>query len=140
VTSLVSLSAADAVAAMVRGEVTAEAYAAALLQRCEDRKALNAFITLDPHRVLHAARQRDLDRQAGRALGPLHGLPIPIKDSINTRDITTTAGTPVLRHFRPPDDAPIVRTLIDAGALVLGKTNLHELSFGCAGSRTPAPR
>ena len=128
--ALVSLSAAEAVAAMVRGEVTAEAYASALLQRCEDCQALNAFITLDPPRVLHAARQRDLDRRAGRALGPLHGLPIPIKDSINTRDFTTTAGTPALRRFRPPDDAPIVRTLIDAGALVLGKTNLHELSFG----------
>jgi indoleacetamide hydrolase len=132
-----SLSAGDAVAAMVRGEVTAEAYATALLQRCEAGKELNAFITLDPHQVLDAARQRDLHRQAGSALGPLHGLPIPVKDSINTRDLFTTAGTPALRHFRPVEDAPIIRTLIDAGALVLGKTNLHELSFGWT-SNNPA--
>jgi Asp-tRNA(Asn)/Glu-tRNA(Gln) amidotransferase A subunit family amidase len=128
--ALVALSAVDAVAAMGRGDVTAEAYATALLQRCEAGRALNAFITLDPHRVLDAARQRDLQRRTGGELGPLHGLPIPVKDSINTQDLFTTAGTPALRHFKPREDAPIVRSLIDAGALVLGKTNLHELSFG----------
>lgn len=128
--ALLTLSATDAVAAMVRGEMTAEAYATALLRQCEAAKALNAFITLDPECVLEAAQQHDRQRRAGNALGPLHGLPIPVKDSINTKDFCTTAGTPALRRFRPRDDAPIVRTLIDAGALVLGKTNLHELSFG----------
>jgi mandelamide amidase len=60
----------------------------------------------------------------------LHGLPIPIKDSVNTRDLPTTAGTPALRHFQPREDAPLVRALRRAGAIVLGKTNLHELSYG----------
>jgi indoleacetamide hydrolase len=63
-------------------------------------------------------------------LGPLHGLPIPVKDSINTRDYPTTAGTAALRHFRPAVDAPLVTQLRAAGAILLGKTNLHELSYG----------
>jgi mandelamide amidase len=57
-------------------------------------------------------------------------LPIPIKDSVNTRDYPTTSGTPALRGFRPKGDAPVVRTLREAGAIVLGKTNLAELSLG----------
>lgn len=128
--ALLTLSATDAVAAMVRGEVTAEAYASALLWQCEALKSVNALITLDPERVLEAAQEHDRQRRAGKPFGLLHGIPIPVKDSINTRDFCTTAGTPALRGFRPPDDAPIVRTLINAGALVLGKTNLHELSLG----------
>jgi indoleacetamide hydrolase len=131
---LAEISAHEAVAAMARGDVTAEAYAAALLRRCEAGKALNAFITLEPERVLEAARACDWRRRAGRALGRLHGLPVPIKDSINTRDYPTTAGTPALRQFRPQADAAVVRVLLDAGAIVLGKTNLHELSFGWTSS------
>ena len=53
-----------------------------------------------------------------------------MKDSVNTRDYPTTGGTPALRHFRPAEDAPVVAALRGAGAVVLGKTNLHELSFG----------
>jgi mandelamide amidase len=80
--------------------------------------------------VLAAARECDRRQRAGTPLGPLHGLPIPIKDSVNTRDLPTTAGTPALRHFQPREDAPLVRALRRAGAIVLGKTNLHELSYG----------
>jgi mandelamide amidase len=128
--ALTELSAVQAVAAMTRGELSAEAYAAALLRRCEDERALNAFITLEPERVREAARQRDGERRTSRRVGPLFGLPIPVKDSVNTRDYPTTAGTPALRHFRPGEDAPVVQTLRAAGAIVLGKTNLHELSWG----------
>jgi indoleacetamide hydrolase len=127
---LLELSAIDAVAAISRGDVTAERYASALLAQCERGKALNAFITLEPARVLEAARAADRVRGSGTKLGPLHGLPIPVKDSINTKDFPTTGGTPALRSFRPKVDAPVVRALVDAGAIVLGKTNLHELSFG----------
>ncbi len=80
--------------------------------------------------MLEAARDCDRRRLAGAKSGPLFGLPIPIKDSVNTHDYPTTAGTPALRGFRPAQDAPVVKALRDAGALVLGKTNLHELSFG----------
>jgi Asp-tRNA(Asn)/Glu-tRNA(Gln) amidotransferase A subunit family amidase len=80
--------------------------------------------------VLEAARECDRRRGSGARLGRLHGLPIAIKDSVNTRDLPTTAGTPALRHFQPREDAPLVRALRDQGAILLGKNNLHELSYG----------
>ena len=125
-----NLSAVEAVRRMVAGEMSAERYATALLARSSAMRSLNAFISLDPQRVLEAARGADLSRAAGMAPGLLHGLPIPIKDSLNTIDYPTTAGTPALRGFRPTADAPLVTTLRAAGAIVFGKTNLHELSYG----------
>jgi indoleacetamide hydrolase len=127
---LTRLGAAEAVALLSRGELGAVEYAQALLAQCEADKSLNAFITLRPEEVLAAARDCDRKRHSGEPLGPLHGLPIPIKDSVNTRDLPTTAGTPALRHFQPHEDAPLVQALRQAGAIVLGKTNLHELSYG----------
>ena len=127
---LCNLSAVDAVAHMSRGALTSERYAQALLAKCQSAHTLNAFITLDPARVLEAARARDHERHTGAKPGPLFGLPIPVKDSVNTKDYPTTGGTPALRHFRPMEDAPVVAALRAAGALVLGKTNLHELSYG----------
>jgi len=115
---------------MSRGDLTAEHYAHALLDRCAAGQGLNAFISLEPERVLEDARQRDRERRAGARPGALFGLPVPIKDSVNTRDYATTGGTPGLRHFRPPDDAPLVKALRRAGAIVLGKTNMHELGYG----------
>ena len=128
--ALSELSARQAVAAMRMGELRAETYAEALLARCTAGEVLNAFITLEPEQVLEAARAADVLRAAGGSLGLLHGLPIPIKDSVNTKGMVTTAGTPALRGFRPEADAPVVAALRAAGAFVLGKTNLHELSFG----------
>ena len=127
---LAALTAAEAVRALGNGDITAESYARALLRRCEAGAGLNAFISLRPEVVLEAARECDRKRAAGARLGRLHGLPIAIKDSVNTRDLPTTAGTPALRHFQPREDAPLVRALRDQGAIVLGKNNLHELSYG----------
>jgi mandelamide amidase len=127
---LCNLSAVEAVAHMSQGALTSERYAQALLARCQSAHALNAFITLEPAQLIEAARARDRERLAGAKPGPLFGLPIPVKDSVNTRDYPTTGGTPALRHFRPAEDAPVVAALRAAGALVLGKTNLHELSYG----------
>src|SRR3984893_15755693 len=127
---LCNLSAVEAVAHMSQGALTSERYAQALLARCQAAHALNAFITLEPAQVLEAARARDHQRVAGVKPGPLFGLPIPVKDSVNTGNYPTTAGTPALRHFRPKEDAPVVAALRGAGAIVLGKTNLHELSYG----------
>ena len=92
---------------MSEGSLTSERYAQALLARCQAAKALNAFIALDPARVLEDARTRDRERRAGTKPGALFGLPIPVKDSVNTRDYPTTAGTPALRHFQPAQDAPV---------------------------------
>jgi Asp-tRNA(Asn)/Glu-tRNA(Gln) amidotransferase A subunit family amidase len=127
--ALLELSATQAVELMSRGELAAERYAAALLARCAAQQSLNAFITLEPQRVLAQARAADRRRATGASLGLLHGLPIPVKDSLNTRDYPTTGGTPALRAFRPARDAPLVGALRRAGGIVLGKTNLSELSW-----------
>ncbi len=127
---LAKLSATEAVARMARGELSSERYSEALLARCRAQGALNAFITLEPERVLEDARARDRERRSGAEPGPLFGLPIPVKDSVNTQAYPTTGGTPALRHFRPAQEAPVVAALRSAGAIVLGKTNLHELSYG----------
>jgi mandelamide amidase len=125
-----ALSAREAVAAMREGRMTALDYAEALLAQCAAHADLNAFITLDPDAVRKAARAADAWRAAGHPLGPLHGLPVPVKDSINTADLPTTAGTRALREFRPARDASVVAKVRAAGGYVLGKTNLHELSLG----------
>src|SRR5215467_9017187 len=127
---LLNLTAQQAIEAMKHGDLSAERYAAALLAQSERAKSLNAFITLKREKVLEAARAADLRRRSGTKLGPLHGLPIPIKDSVNTKDYPTTGGTNALRHFTPKEDAPLIRKLTASGAMVMGKTNLHELSFG----------
>ena len=115
---------------MTTGDLSAEAYATALLARYADAAHLNAFINLDPEQVMAGARAADRHRAAGQPLGLLHGLPVPVKDSINTSDYPTTGGTNALRNFRPATDAAVVTLLRQAGAIVMGKTNLHELSFG----------
>jgi indoleacetamide hydrolase len=118
-------------AAFIRsGEITAEDLATALLQRAKALDALNAFVNLDEAVVLDAARAADLHRASGKAMGPLHGVPIALKDNINTAAFPTTAGTPGLRRHRPKANAPVAQALIDAGAIVFGKVGLHELAFG----------
>ena len=83
--SLTDLSAVEAIAAMRAGDIKAEDYARALLDRASALESLNVFRSLNAERVLEAARATDLARASGAALGMLHGLPIPVKDSVNTR-------------------------------------------------------
>lgn len=128
--SLIELTATQAVAAMRKGEISAEAYATALLDRAAATKSLNAFINLDREATLAAARKADKQRTSGATLGALHGLPIPVKDAVNTKDFATTAGTGALLGFRPMTNAPVVESLLSAGGILMGKTNMHELSYG----------
>lgn len=121
---------AEAANAIRSGQITAEALAEALLSRIESRRELNAFIAVDPDAVRAAAREADLARRNGAVLGPLHGVPLVFKDNIDTVGLASTAGTPALRDNMPRRDAPVARALFDAGALLLGKGNMHELSFG----------
>lgn len=116
--------------AMRAGDMSAEDYARALLGRAQQLEPLNAFRTLDREMVLEAARAADKLRESGGALRALHGLPIPVKDSINTRDLPTSNGTRALRGFRPREDAAVLKPLFAQGALLMGKTNLHEISRG----------
>ncbi len=127
---LLKLTATKALALMRSGRLKAETYAAVLLERARSLKSLNAIISQDAHHVLEAARNADKKRASGRLLGPLHGLPVLFKDNINTTALRTTAGTPALARNRPPRDAAVVTALLRAGAILFGKTNMHELAFG----------
>lgn len=127
---LSELSLTAASGAVRNGDISAESYAAALLRRYETCRHLNAFISFDPVKVMEGARAADKARAAGQLLGVLHGMPIVVKDSINTRALPTTAGTNGLRNFHPTTDAPVLARLLDEGAILFGKTNMHELSFG----------
>lgn len=127
---LSELTAVAAVAAMRRGDISSENYAQELLDRAQSLEKLNTFRTLDREMVLEAARAADKARAAGTSLGVLHGLPIPVKDSVNTRDLPTSNGTRALRDFRPKDDAAVLKPLFGQGAILMGKTNMHELSYG----------
>ena len=124
------LTASEAVTAIATGAMTAVAYTTTLLDRAEKLAGLNTIITLDREGALAAAGRIDAARSAGTALGPLAGLPILVKDNINTNGLPTTGGTPALRDFRPTSDAAVVEPLLAAGAIVLGKANMHELAFG----------
>jgi indoleacetamide hydrolase len=125
-----SLTLAEAAQLLRDGDVTAEVYATALLDRCAAHEKLNAFIAQDRGAVLAAARAADKRRADGAALGPLHGVPLAIKDNLDCVGYATTGGTPSLRNNLPKRNAPVVQKLLDAGAIVLGKANMHELAFG----------
>jgi mandelamide amidase len=124
------LEVVEAAAAIRAGDLTAESLADALLARAAACANLTAFITLEPDRVREAARQADRRRASGAVLGPLHGVPLALKDNLDTIDLPTSGGTPGLAGQRPKRDAAIVDALLAAGAIVLGKCNMHELAFG----------
>ncbi len=90
---------------------------------------LNAVVTLAADRARAEARDADIRQARGEPLGKLHGVPVTIKDSIETAGILTTAGTTGLAHHVPERDAPVVARLREAGAIVLGKTNTPELTL-----------
>ena len=125
-----NLSATQVLAAYKAGSLTATAYVTTLIARAKSLSDLNAMIYLDEAGALVAAKQVDADRAAGKTLGALAGLPIVVKDNINTKAMKTTGGTYSLRNFQPGTNAPSLQKLIDAGAIVLGKANLHEWAFG----------
>ena len=119
----------DAIAA---GEVTAEQATRAAIEqagRFKDSHAL--FVTYTPDRALADAAAADKRRAAGEAVGPLHGVPITIKDNIDVSGVRTTAGSRVLADRVPTEDAAVVAKLRAAGAIVtLGQTNMHEMAMG----------
>ena len=121
-----SASAAEIVASIRDKKMTAVGAVQSALERAEQLKHLNAFIVLNSDGALAAAARVD----SGETTGALAGLPIIIKDNINTSDMPTSAGTPALQNARPAANAPSLQKLLDAGAIVIGKANMHELAFG----------
>ena len=124
---------ADEEKAMAAGRITSKALVQAYLDRIEafDHRGprLNAMITLNPN-ALREAAVLDRERGAKGPRGPLHGIPVIVKDNYSTADMQTTAGTMALLGFVPSSDAFQVRKLREAGAVILGKSNLHELASG----------
>jgi amidase len=132
---------ADLNAAFKKGTLTSEKLTSLYLARIEayDKKGptLNTVITLNP-KALEQARALDAERKAGKIRGPLHGIPIVLKDNFDTFDLPTTAGSQLLAGSIPPDDAFVVKKLRDAGAVILAKLNLSEWAGG-GGSTEGAP-
>jgi Asp-tRNA(Asn)/Glu-tRNA(Gln) amidotransferase A subunit family amidase len=129
---LTSLGLAAAAAAIRNGDITSETYNTALLERARALAELNAFVTIDEAAVLAAARDADKARAAGSS-APLLGVPLGVKDSYLTKGLTTSLGLDGLAHFVPREDADAVRAIKGAGALVFGKNNLVEMSYGLTG-------
>ena len=132
-TPLNELGAAALAARLARGEASAEALARACLERAAEREpVLRAFARLDPERVLESARE--LDRAGVR--GPLHGLPLGVKDIIDTFDLPTEYGSPIYAGHRPAADAACVALARGRGALVMGKTVTTEFATHPPGPTT----
>lgn len=112
------------------GEVTAEALMLQAIDRCRELNHLNAFLATEPDMALRLARDVDSARRQGAELPMLAGLPICVKDNIDIEGWLTTGATPALADVRAMRTAPVAQRLLDAGAILLGKTNLHELAFG----------
>jgi mandelamide amidase len=128
--ALTELSATEAAARIRAGTLTSEDLMKALVEVVERKRDLNVFITFDRERALAAARKADSLAARKSFAGPLHGVPIVVKDNIHVAGLPNSAGTPGLRGFVPTRNAPVAEKLIRAGAIVLGKTNMHELAFG----------
>jgi aspartyl-tRNA(Asn)/glutamyl-tRNA(Gln) amidotransferase subunit A len=91
---------------------------------------INAYLTITRDAALAAARESEKRIKQKRSRGPLEGIPIALKDNIWTRGIRTTAGSKILQNFVPDNDATVAASLHRAGAVILGKTNLHEFAYG----------
>ena len=128
--ALSGLTATEAAQTIAAGRLKSRDLVEELIERVESNAHLNAFIALDAPTIRADADRADEKIARGEALGPLHGVPIALKDNIDATGYATTAATPALRHHLPATDAPIVSALRRAGSIVFGKTMLHELAFG----------
>ncbi len=126
-------------AAMEQGRVTSrELVIQSLMRIATYEENLNAVIAVNP-RALAEAEARDRERREGKARGPLHGIPIALKDNIHTTDMPTTGGALAFEGFVPPYEATLTRNLREAGAIIIAKTVMTELANWIAGSPTPMP-
>src|SRR6476469_6802623 len=132
--NVVEASISDMQAALKDGRVTSHELVQQYLIRIatyEDK--LHAAITVNPN-ALKEADERDRERAAGKIRGPLHGIPIALKDNIQTTDLPTTGGALAFANLVPPYDATLTKNLRDAGAIIMAKTQLTELANWVAGN------
>ena len=126
-------SIADLNKAYASGKLSSEKVVAAYLKRIEayDKKgpSINSVILLNP-KAIEQAKALDAERKSGKVRGPLHGIPIVLKDNFDTFDLPTTGGSQMLEGSIPPDDAYVVKKLRDAGVIIIAKVNLSEWAGG----------
>jgi len=137
--TVVEASISDMRAALEQHRITSRELVSQYLTRIalyEDK--LHAALAVNP-RALEDAEARDQERSQGRVRGPLHGIPIALKDNIHTTDLPTTGGALVFDGFIPPYEATLVKNLREAGAIIIAKTGLTELANWVAGAPTPMP-
>lgn len=140
VADLTALTATEAAAEIARGAISAEDYTGACLKRIAVVESeVQAFAHLDPEHALAQARALDRHKANGGRIGPLHGVPVAIKDIFDTTDYPTECGSPILAGRRPEADATAVRRLREAGAIVIGKTVTTEFAYFHPG-KTRNPR
>jgi len=137
--SVVEASIPEMQAAMEQGRITSRGLVTQYLTRIamyEDK--IHAAITVNP-KALDEADEFDRERAQGRIRGPLHGIPIAVKDNVHTTNMPTTGGALAFDGFVPPYEATLVKNLREAGAIVVAKTGMTELANWVAGSPTPMP-
>jgi amidase len=137
--TVVETTIADMRTAMEQGRVTSRQLVQQYLIRIatyEDR--LHAAITVNPD-ALKIAEERDRERAQGKVRGPLHGIPIALKDNIHTTEMRTTGGALAFENLVPPYEATITKNLKEAGAIIIAKTGMTELANWVAGAPTPMP-
>jgi aspartyl-tRNA(Asn)/glutamyl-tRNA(Gln) amidotransferase subunit A len=119
---------------MIRtGEITSKRLVEIYLDRIQKYsgpEGVNAYITVASELALKSAEELDKSAESKNFKGPLHGLPIAVKDNIDTMDIRTTGGSSILAQWKPKRDGHVVEKLKQAGAIILGKTNMHEFNGG----------
>ncbi|GAA1249352.1 amidase [Prauserella halophila] len=127
---LLDLTLTEAADRVARRKVSPVELVQAALQRTERIAETNAFISVLAEEALTVAKASEAMINAGHRLGPLHGVPVVLKDNIDVSDQLTTAGSKVLADRRPVGDATVAAKLRSAGAILLGKTNMHEFAWG----------
>ena len=131
ISETIHLTLEDAAALVRDRRVTPAELTEACLARIEAvEPRLNAFVTVTADVARTQAREAGDEIAAGRYRGPLHGIPVAVKDLFATRGIRTTAGSRILANWIPDEDATVVRRLREAGAVLLGKLGLHEFAYG----------
>ncbi len=136
---LIALTAIEAAEMIGGGEVSSEEYVGACLDRIAAIEGdVHAFAHLDPNDALTQARALDERRRSGNAIGPLHGIPVAVKDIFDTADYPTECGSPLLKGRRPMRDSTVVAKLRSAGAVIIGKSVTTEFAYFSPGpTRNP---
>ena len=133
---LVRLDASNAARLIREGEITSLELVTAVLKRAKEFELLNAYISLAEDSALHNAALADQAISNGSPIGRLHGVPISVKDNIEVAGLQNTAGTPALSGYIPGSNAPTIQALLDEGAIIIGKNNMHELAMGTTSKNT----